>query len=431
MSIGTTLLAWSHLSTTPTRLWGRPVAHWASGDQEEAEAKAAQDAVARYASTELTDIFPGASDLGGVILHEDPVADRRTRDAGAQAMTIGSDVYFASGHDQLETRAGRSLIAHEMAHVLQQREDGIRRIQSAPPKGRAKAKPAGTGGATGPDLHLPWTWGDYSAAETTVSGIRFLLALPTSRMDAVLALIPKFAAQIAGDNAAIGDPGRRVMTCFVTPATTRFAYWRDAPALMIDPDDAATETITHEMGHAVLDAFMHVTAPDPQHSDKPPARAPATALIPSIVADLYLRLRATKPPADGRSVFAVGLMMVDPSWWSPGAKSEHPWTDADEFFASAKAAYQTDLKGLVASIARATKEDPTAGPLGKELLALLGGLFGKGRLPSGTLADERLTAAKAELGRAKSATHVEDSASGGAYPLLAYLLDPDSRPGRK
>jgi hypothetical protein len=402
------------------------MASWAAAEQE-AEATAAQHAAF---GSETSGRTGSATAVGGVTFHTDAVADRRTRDAGARAMTIGSDIYFASGPAPMTTPEGRALVAHELTHVLQQRRDGIRRVQLAPPEGKDKAKPAEKAAEAGSDLKLPWTWGDYSAAETTVSGIRFLLALRTSDMDAALAKVSTFAKQITRDNAAIADPARRVLVCFVTPATTRFAYWRSRPALMIDPNDADGETIAHEMGHGVLDAVIQA-AVSPSPGTTPPARAPATASVPTAVADLYLRAKATKPPADGESVYGVGLMMVDPSWWSPGAKSEHPWSDADEFFASAKAAYQTNAKGLAASIARATKEDPTAGPVGKELLALLGALFGKGSLPSAALSGDRLKAATAELGRVKSASRVEDSAGSGAYPLLAYLLDPDSRPHRR
>jgi hypothetical protein len=124
-------------------------------------------------------------------------------------------------------------------------------------------------------------------------------------------------------------------------------------------------------------------------------------------------------------------MMVDPSEWAGGAANEHPWQDADEFFASAKAAYQTNRKGLAASIDRATKVDRTVGPLGQELLALLQALLGGGALPPVTLSPQRATAAAADLKRVKPVAPLEESAASGAYPQLGWLLDPDTRPGRR
>jgi Zn-dependent protease with chaperone function len=39
---------------------------------------------------------------------------------GAKAYTTGTDIHFASGAYQPDTPAGRAVIAHELAHVVQQ-----------------------------------------------------------------------------------------------------------------------------------------------------------------------------------------------------------------------------------------------------------------------------------------------------------------------
>lgn len=145
------------------------------------------------------------------------------------------------------------------------------------------------------------------------------------------------------------------------------------------------------------------------------------------VRDLFLRLNATDPPPTGDSNVPVGLMMVDPSARSPGAKSEHPWQDADEFFASAKAAYQLDSRGLKASIRHAVSMDPAVRPLGDELLALLKAVLGGRTLPGPPLPKERQTAANAELLGLNRASKGEDSV--GGYPQLRWLIEPSSRPG--
>ncbi|HEX7241346.1 MAG TPA: DUF4157 domain-containing protein [Longimicrobiaceae bacterium] len=58
--------------------------------------------------------------LGGVRVHDDPAADRSARALGAIAYTVGSHVAFARGRYRPGTPQGRTLLAHELAHVVQQ-----------------------------------------------------------------------------------------------------------------------------------------------------------------------------------------------------------------------------------------------------------------------------------------------------------------------
>lgn len=69
-----------------------------------------------------------------VRLHTDARAAQSARDIRAHAYTVGSDVVFASGRYAPETRAGRQLLAHELTHVLQQRQVPAYawRVQRAP-----------------------------------------------------------------------------------------------------------------------------------------------------------------------------------------------------------------------------------------------------------------------------------------------------------
>jgi len=59
-------------------------------------------------------------DLGDVRIHTDAAAAESARAVGADAYTVGSDVVFAAGRHRPETRQGRRLLAHELAHTLQQ-----------------------------------------------------------------------------------------------------------------------------------------------------------------------------------------------------------------------------------------------------------------------------------------------------------------------
>ena len=61
-------------------------------------------------------------DLGQVRVHTGDLASRSTRAVGALAYTVGSDIVFGEGRYKPGTQEGRSLLAHELAHVVQQGE---------------------------------------------------------------------------------------------------------------------------------------------------------------------------------------------------------------------------------------------------------------------------------------------------------------------
>jgi Domain of unknown function (DUF4157) len=56
-----------------------------------------------------------------VRVHKDGEADAIARSVSANAFTTGTDVYFADGQFKPESSEGKELIAHELAHVIQQR----------------------------------------------------------------------------------------------------------------------------------------------------------------------------------------------------------------------------------------------------------------------------------------------------------------------
>jgi hypothetical protein len=63
------------------------------------------------------------ADLGNVRLHDDAGTASATRAAGAEALTLGDDVALTTRHDPTSP-ASRALLAHELAHVVQQRAAG-------------------------------------------------------------------------------------------------------------------------------------------------------------------------------------------------------------------------------------------------------------------------------------------------------------------
>lgn len=63
-------------------------------------------------------------DFGAVRVHQDPAAAQAAREAHATALTVGSAIYLASGAPAPDSGAGLGLLAHELAHVVQQRAGG-------------------------------------------------------------------------------------------------------------------------------------------------------------------------------------------------------------------------------------------------------------------------------------------------------------------
>jgi len=57
--------------------------------------------------------------LTGVRIHTDGVAAQAARALGAEAFTVGNDIFFASGKFAPHTPAGRKLLVHELTHVAQ------------------------------------------------------------------------------------------------------------------------------------------------------------------------------------------------------------------------------------------------------------------------------------------------------------------------
>ncbi len=61
------------------------------------------------------------ADLSSVRIHDDEAADAAARERRADAFALGSNVVFAAGRFAPESRSGLWLLAHELAHTIQQR----------------------------------------------------------------------------------------------------------------------------------------------------------------------------------------------------------------------------------------------------------------------------------------------------------------------
>jgi hypothetical protein len=64
------------------------------------------------------------ADLGGVKIHRTPETSTTAKQLSARAYTTGGEVHVPTEHGPLDREPGRSLIAHELVHVAQQRKIG-------------------------------------------------------------------------------------------------------------------------------------------------------------------------------------------------------------------------------------------------------------------------------------------------------------------
>ena len=60
------------------------------------------------------------ADFSGVRVHTDVRAVAAARSVDARAFTVGQDIYFNAGQYLPVSTQGRFLLAHELAHVVQQ-----------------------------------------------------------------------------------------------------------------------------------------------------------------------------------------------------------------------------------------------------------------------------------------------------------------------
>jgi hypothetical protein len=70
-------------------------------------------------------------DFSHVKIHTGDYAHQMNRDLGAKAFTVANDVYFARGEFQPSTEGGKRLLAHELAHTVQQGTGIAMKIQRA------------------------------------------------------------------------------------------------------------------------------------------------------------------------------------------------------------------------------------------------------------------------------------------------------------
>lgn len=341
-------------------------------------------------------------DFSKVRIHDDREAAGMSKELQAQAFTLGNDIYFNEGKFDPHSSRGKFLLAHELTHVVQQNggENITRQIQR-------EAIPG--------NLKLPCTWGDYFFEEHKIGSLRILIGMAEKQRNSIAA-VKDIAARIEADNKTIPLESFKVKNCIISPNTTRFALFSGEPTLMIDPADANLPSISHEMGHAVFHYLSHNRTATINKSIK------SEDWVLNLT-DIFLQLREISLKKDKDNQITAN-MIVDPTEWSPGGRAEHP-TDVDEFFASAKEAFQTDKKALESTFAKYGKQNKKVAGLGNRLLALLSFLFTNKKLELKTPLATGKDKIKDQLDNLLEPSKVE--ATMGAHALTAKLVNPDDR----
>lgn len=99
-------------------------------------ARPADDA-ASVGSTSVTPAPAGGSEAPTVKVHRDDTATRLSKSLDARSFTHGGEIYLPSSHGPLTSGKGRSLLAHELTHVTQQRKLGSSLPEEHTPHGGA------------------------------------------------------------------------------------------------------------------------------------------------------------------------------------------------------------------------------------------------------------------------------------------------------
>jgi Domain of unknown function (DUF4157) len=92
------------------------------------------------------------ADFGAVRVHHDDAASESARAESAKAYTVGRDIVFAAGEWSPDTTSGQWLLAHELAHVVQQSRGGPPAVanRASPLEAGAHAAATAVTAGTGP-----------------------------------------------------------------------------------------------------------------------------------------------------------------------------------------------------------------------------------------------------------------------------------------
>lgn len=197
-------------------------------------------------------------------------------------------------------------------------------------------------------------------------------------------------------------------------------------------DTSIVDAAAHEASHGIFE--HHATAGDAD----PAKRVPDNLALQ--VADIFVKLRNTKAAAVPQTKFdpkspppyestdstsqPAGIIPIHDTVWS--GEGGHPWSNIDEFFASAFAAFTQDPKLLDKIIDHYNKHDPSIRPLYTQLFNLFKSV-GNAKSLASVAAPSDKTAAETMIGRTSAPPDYTDPAK----RLISDqdLFDPTLLPG--
>lgn len=112
-------------------------------------------------------------DFSGVRIHADASAARSADAVGALAYTVGHSIVFGRGQFLPETATGQRLLAHELAHVVQQRSGRVRAViarespEEACPKGHRIGENVKYSGTPKGDTVVYIIWGTWKEGDNS------------------------------------------------------------------------------------------------------------------------------------------------------------------------------------------------------------------------------------------------------------------------
>jgi hypothetical protein len=148
-------------------------------------------------------------DFGSVRVHDYPQASESARALNALAYTAGEDIFFRAGRYKDGTPEGRSLIAHELAHVVQQSAGNPGEDTDLQDPRRAETEALDAARAVADQGHLPrlsQTGRVVMRAEAPQEVLKSTLGgIPTSKADVINSIKAMVASKFKGDYKAAFD----------------------------------------------------------------------------------------------------------------------------------------------------------------------------------------------------------------------------------
>lgn len=209
-------------------------------------------------------------DFSGVRVHAGAAAAQSAEAMDAQAYTVGRDIVFGAGRFEPGTHTGRQLLAHELAHVVQQSAGATRPMLQKKPKAKKAGSITQTFDQKVVDKHIwPAAWGSIGWVKDTAIGLEVWDALIQAGAVVTIIFVAERADIPAGaaDTAVLGfcdNLGSDNFDVYVLAGQESY-YWERTKygsstmksKIVQRPSEEIADTLFHELLHA----WFQVTFP--------------------------------------------------------------------------------------------------------------------------------------------------------------------------